>query len=70
MEPCGGRVRLLTNTAGLYEFLPAMLADYLLTYPKIDLEIAERPSQDIVQAISSGDFDAGLDLLEHSGTTG
>ena len=55
-----GRVRLLTNTAGLFEFLPAMLADYLLKYPKIDLEIAERPSQDIVQAISSGDFDAGL----------
>jgi DNA-binding transcriptional LysR family regulator len=55
-----GRVRLLTNTAGLFEFLPGMLADYLLKYPKIDLEIEERPSHEIVQAISSGDFDAGL----------
>ncbi len=55
-----GCVRLLTNTAGLFEFLPGMLSDYLLKYPKIDLEIEERPSREIVHAISNGDFDAGL----------
>jgi DNA-binding transcriptional LysR family regulator len=55
-----GRVRLLSNTAGLSEFLPDLLSDYLLAFPNVDLEIEERPSHEIVQAIAGGDFDAGI----------
>jgi DNA-binding transcriptional LysR family regulator len=55
-----GRVRLLSNTAGLSEFLPDLLSDYLLAHPNVDLEIEERPSHEIVQAIASDDFDAGI----------
>jgi DNA-binding transcriptional LysR family regulator len=55
-----GAVRLLSNTAGLSEVLPDILAGYLLAHPNVDLEVEERQSHEIVQAVATGDYDAGI----------
>jgi DNA-binding transcriptional LysR family regulator len=61
-----GHVRLLANTIAATEFLPAALADFLTSHPNVDIELEERPSHDIVQAVVSGFADAGVvvDLVD------
>jgi len=55
-----GHVRLLSNTAALTEFLPDTLAAYLARHPNIDVDLEERPSHQIVQAVAEGHADAGI----------
>ncbi|SRR6266480_758018 len=55
-----GVIRLLSNTAALSEFLPQRMTEFLVTHPNIDLEITERQSGEIVQAIASGEYDIGI----------
>lgn len=55
-----GRVRLLCNTAALTEFLPEVLLTFMSAYPNIDIDLEERPSHDIVQAIAGGQADVGI----------
>jgi DNA-binding transcriptional LysR family regulator len=55
-----GRIRLLSNTAGLSEVLPALVASYLVNNPNVDLDVEERQSHDIVYAIRNGERDAGI----------
>lgn len=55
-----GRLRLLSNTAALSEVLPALIADFLIENPNIDIDVEERESQAIVEAILSGERDAGI----------
>jgi DNA-binding transcriptional LysR family regulator len=64
-----GHVRILSNTSGLSELPPDLLSDYLLTYHNVDLEIEERSSAAIVQAVANGDFDAGIvaDIIPFGG---
>ncbi|MBD9481531.1 LysR family transcriptional regulator [Pseudomonas sp. PDM14] len=55
-----GRVRLLSNTAALAEHLPEVLGDYLLQHPQIDLDIEERPSHAIVDALHKRQAELGV----------
>lgn len=55
-----GRVRLLSNTAALAEHLPEVLGDYLLAHPQIDLDIEERPSHAIVEALHKRQAELGV----------
>jgi DNA-binding transcriptional LysR family regulator len=55
-----GHVRLLANTSALSEMLPETLAAFLTAYPNIDIDIEERPSYEMVEAISQGLADAGI----------
>jgi DNA-binding transcriptional LysR family regulator len=55
-----GNVRLLSNTAALTEFLPEALAAYLARHPNIDIDLEERLSHQIVQAVAEGLADAGI----------
>jgi DNA-binding transcriptional LysR family regulator len=55
-----GRIRLLSNTAGLSEVLPVLVAKYLNEHPAIDLDVEERQSHEIVDAIRNGERDAGI----------
>lgn len=55
-----GRLRLLSNTAALSEVLPALIAGFLVDNPNIDIDVEERESQAIVEAILSGERDAGI----------
>ncbi len=55
-----GHVRLLSNTAALTEFLPEALAAFLVAHPHIDVDLEERPSFEIADAVREGVADAGI----------
>jgi molybdate transport repressor ModE-like protein len=55
-----GHVRLLSNTVGMLEYLPAALAAFLSANPNVDVDLEERPSQEIVRAIAAGRADFGI----------
>jgi DNA-binding transcriptional LysR family regulator len=55
-----GHVRVLANTAAMTEFLPEALATYLAGHPNIDIDLEERPSYEIVQAVGQGLADLGI----------
>jgi DNA-binding transcriptional LysR family regulator len=54
------RVRLLGNTAALNEFLPEVLAAFLPRHRNIDIELEERPSEEIVRAVAEGRAEIGI----------
>lgn len=62
-----GRIRILANTAAMTEFLPAALASWLANHPRVDIDLRERQSSDIVAAISGGHADIGIvsDAVDH-----
>ncbi|MCO7634697.1 LysR family transcriptional regulator [Pseudomonas guariconensis] len=55
-----GQVRLLCNTAALTEYLPELLAAYLVEHPGVSVDVQELPSLRIVQSISQGMADLGI----------
>lgn len=55
-----GQVRVLCNTASLSEYLPELLAGFLVRHPGIDLDIQELPSLRIVHALSQGVAELGI----------
>jgi DNA-binding transcriptional LysR family regulator len=58
-------VHMLANTVGLSEHLPKALAGFLREHPHISLDVEERESADIAQAIASGIADLGF-AAEHT----
>jgi DNA-binding transcriptional LysR family regulator len=58
-------VRLLANTAGLSEYLPKALAAFLAEYPHLSIDVEERESTEIADAIATGAADLGL-AAEHA----
>ena len=58
-------VHLLANTSGLSEHLPKALASFLREHPHINVDIEERESADIAQAIATGAADIGF-AAEHA----
>jgi DNA-binding transcriptional LysR family regulator len=61
-----GHVRLLSNTIASTEFLPVPLASFLASRPNVDIDLEERPSHEIVQAVAAGFADVGIvvDLVD------
>ncbi|AEI67756.1 LysR family transcriptional regulator [Corallococcus macrosporus] len=55
-----GTLRLHANTAALTEFLPEKLAPWLARNPRVNVELRERASADIVKAVEAGLAEAGL----------
>lgn len=53
-------VRLLANTAAMTEFLPDRLGGWLATHPRVDIDLKERTSTEIVKAVSGGLADLGI----------
>jgi DNA-binding transcriptional LysR family regulator len=58
-------VHLLTNTSGLSEYLPKVLAGFLQEHPHVNIDVEERESTEIANAIASGAADLGL-AAEHA----
>jgi DNA-binding transcriptional LysR family regulator len=58
-------VRLLANTSGLSEYLPKVLAAFLAEHPHISIDVEERESGEIANAIVTGAADLGL-AAEHA----
>ncbi len=55
-----GRVRLLSNTNALAEFLPEALGQFLAAHPDISVAVEERLSHDIVRAVTEAEADMGI----------
>ncbi len=55
-----GRVKLLSNTNALAEFLPQALGQFLAMHPDISVGVEERLSHDIVHAVTEGEADMGI----------
>ncbi|MDC7785543.1 LysR family transcriptional regulator [Rhodoplanes sp. TEM] len=55
-----GRVRLVSNTVALAEMLPPVLAPWLARNPAVALDVAERPSPEIVGDVMAGRAEIGL----------
>ena len=53
-------VRLLANTAAMTEFLPDPLGAWLAAHPRIDVDLKERQSAEIVKAVAGGLADIGI----------
>ena len=63
-----GQVRLLCNTSAMTEFLPDALAAFLAAHPQLSINLEERLSRDIVQAVADGAADIGIvsDAVDHA----
>lgn len=55
-----GVLRLMANTSAMTEFLPEDLAKYSELHPDIRLVVEERWSQEIINAVLSGEADLGI----------
>ncbi|WP_224370249.1 LysR family transcriptional regulator [Hyalangium versicolor] len=55
-----GHVRLLANTSAVSEFLPEVLGTFLTAHPSIDVDLEEKLSFEIVQAIAEGRAELGI----------
>jgi len=55
-----GHVRLLCNTSAMTEHLPEALSAFLAAHPKTSVDLEERGSQDIVDAVRAGLCDIGI----------
>lgn len=54
------QIRLAANTVANSTFLPPALGPFLNDYPEVDLQVEERPSQEILHAVQAGDIDIGV----------
>ncbi|HZJ97013.1 MAG: LysR family transcriptional regulator [Alcaligenaceae bacterium] len=59
-EGIRGRIRVYANTTAMSEFMPAILGRYLALQPDVSIELRERLSIQIVQAVSEGHADIGI----------
>lgn len=55
-----GRIRLLSNTAGLAAFLPHRLGRFLVAHPDLSIDLNEWPSSEIAVALAEGRADLGV----------
>lgn len=55
-----GHIRLLANTSVLSEFLPEALAHFMTQHPHVDIDLEERLSYDIANAVREGLADVGI----------
>lgn len=55
-----GQIRLLCNTSALSEYLPELLAEFLVSHPNIDINLEEHPSLRILHAVRQGTADIGI----------
>lgn len=68
-EGLQGQVRLLCNTSAITEFLPDALAAFLKAQPQLSINLEERMSREIVQAVADGAADIGIisDAVDSAG---
>lgn len=55
-----GSIRLYANTSAMNAFLPVRLATWLTEHPEVTIQLEEKSSPDIVNAIDAGLIEAGL----------
>jgi molybdate transport repressor ModE-like protein len=55
-----GHIKLMSNTNALTEFLPQPLSAFLTAFPKVNIDLEERLSDEIVAAVADGTADIGI----------
>lgn len=55
-----GHIRLLCNTSALSEHLPEVLSTFLTRHPGISIDLEERPSNEIIDAVRNQTCDIGV----------
>lgn len=58
--PQRGAVRLAGTTVAISTFLPAALGVFLADHPSVDLQLEERTSRDILQAVRAREIEIGI----------
>lgn len=53
-------VRLAGTTVAISTFLPQALGEFLADHPEVDLQLDERTSRDILQAVQGGEVEIGI----------
>lgn len=53
-------VRLAGTTVAISTFLPSVIGRFLADHPQADLQLLERSSVDVLQAVRSGEVDLGI----------
>lgn len=59
-EGARGHVRVLANVSSIMEFLPEEVSDFMLRHPRIQVDIEERFSPDVVRGVAEGTADLGI----------
>lgn len=59
-EGARGHVRVLANVSSIMEFLPEELSDFMLANPRIQADIEERFSPEVVRGVAEGNADLGI----------
>lgn len=55
-----GHVRVLCNTTALSEYLPQVLGEFLKDHPRVSVDLEERLSYEIADALRAGTCDIGV----------
>jgi DNA-binding transcriptional LysR family regulator len=55
-----GEIRMLSNTAGLVDLVPGALRGFLAANPGVDMDIEEKTSVEIVEAVAVGTAEFGV----------
>lgn len=55
-----GHLRVVASITAIAEFLPAALGRFLGNHPDVSIDLKERPSPDVVRAVSEGKADLGI----------
>jgi DNA-binding transcriptional LysR family regulator len=55
-----GHLRLAASVTAVAEYLPAVLGRFLSSHPDVSIDLRERPSPDVVRAVSEGRADLGI----------
>jgi DNA-binding transcriptional LysR family regulator len=59
-EGMRGNIQLFANTNAIHEFLPPLLARFLVDNPKINVDVQEHTSPETVRAVDEGIADLGI----------
>ncbi len=59
-EGVQGSIRIFANTTAVTEFMPEVLADFLAAHPKVDVDLQERPTNEIIRGVLDGTTDLGI----------
>lgn len=59
-EGVQGSIRIFANTTAVTEFMPEVLATFLASHPKVDVDLQERPTAEIIRGVLDGTTDLGI----------
>ena len=59
-EGVQGSIRVFANTTAVTEFMPEVLATFLSAHPRVDVDLQERPTAEIIRGVLDGMTDLGI----------